>query len=151
VTSAQAWHWVDPRIGAMKAAAVLSEDGRIGCFWNFGDPPARVRELLAPVYQRLASGLENYVLGNHASRIESTEHEISDSGRFEAVEVLTFPWSKTYRTEEWLEHLSTHSDHRALGRTRLDELLAAIASAIDAVGGSFEMPYETALVTAKRR
>ena len=68
--SAQAWHWIDPRAGAAKAAAVLSDRGRIACFWNLGDPPAHVRERLAPVYDRLAPELENYsvVLGNAGRR-----------------------------------------------------------------------------------
>jgi SAM-dependent methyltransferase len=149
---AQAWHWIDPGIGAVKAAGVLSDGGRIGCFWNFGDLPPQVRERLAPVYARLAPELENYavVLGNHGSRIETTEREIANSGRFETIEVLVFPWSKTYRTGEWLEHVSTHSDHHALAVPALDELLAAVGSEIDSLGGSFEMPYETMLVTARR-
>jgi hypothetical protein len=131
---------------------VLSAGGRIGCFWNFGDPPPHVRERLEPVYDRMAPELEKYsvVIGNHGSRIDATEREITNSGRFEAIEVVTFPWSKTYRTGEWLEHLSTHSDHHALAGPRLDELLAAVASEIDSLGGSFEMPYETMLVTARR-
>ena len=57
--SAQAWHWIEPRAGAAKAAAVLSDRGRIGCFWNLGDPPAEVRERLAPVYDRLGPKLAN--------------------------------------------------------------------------------------------
>jgi SAM-dependent methyltransferase len=59
VASGQAWHWIDPLSGAVKAAAVLREGGRIGVFWNFGDPPPEVRERLAPIYARLEPELEN--------------------------------------------------------------------------------------------
>ncbi len=59
VVSGQAWHWIDPVSGAAKAAAVLCEGGRIGVFWNFGDPPPEVRERLAPIYARLEPELEN--------------------------------------------------------------------------------------------
>ena len=60
IASGQAWHWIDPRAGAVRATNVLRPCGRIGAFWNFGDPPAEVRERLAPIYHRLAPELVNY-------------------------------------------------------------------------------------------
>lgn len=154
LTCGQAWHWIDPDAGALKAAEVLSPGGRIGCFWNFGDPPAEVREVLGPVYRRLAPELEetrSVVLGDMSDRFEVAERELSRSGRFENVELRSFPWRKTYTTAEWVELVATHSDHHALAGPRLDALLDAIGSAIDSLGGSFENAYLTMLVTATRR
>lgn len=150
--SAQAWHWIEPRAGAAKAAAVLCERGRIACFWNLGDPPAHVRERLAPVYDRLAPELENYsvVLGHSGRRSESTASALNDSGLFEPAEIRRFDWSRAYSTDEWLQFIATHSDHQALGEQRLGALLDAVGAEIEAVGGSFEYPYETVLVTAVR-
>jgi SAM-dependent methyltransferase len=150
--SAQAWHWIDPRAGATKAAAVLSDRCRIACFWNLGDPPAHVRERLAPVYDRLAPELENYsvVLGNAGRRSENTAAALNDSGLFEPAEIRRFGWSRPYCTDEWLRFIATHSDHQALGDQRLAKLLDAVGAEIDAVGGSFEYPYVTVLVTATR-
>jgi SAM-dependent methyltransferase len=150
VISGQAWHWVQPTAGATKAAAVLGDGGRIGVFWNFGDPPAQVRERLAPVYRRLAPELKNYsiLLDNADARTRDTVGALSDSARFEAAEVCRFPWSQTYETGQWLEQLSTHSDHRSLSPARLERLLGAICDAIDTIGGRFKMHYETILVTA---
>ncbi len=152
VVSAQAWHWVDPRAGAAKAAEALSEGGRIGLFWNFGNPPAQIRERLAPIYARLEPGLENYsvLLGHHHARERTNLAGITDSGQFGSAELRTFSWSRTYETAGWLEHLETHSDHQALPPTRRERLLTAVGEAIDALGGSFEMPYKTALVSARR-
>jgi SAM-dependent methyltransferase len=153
VISAQAWHWIEPYAGARKAAAVLSKRGRIGCFWNYGDPPPQVREPLAPIYDRLAPELENYavVLGNPAERIESTIAALEASRRFEPAEQRRFEWARAYTTDEWVGFLATHSDHQALGQERLDALLTSVRAAIDAVGGSFEFRFETTLVTATRR
>jgi len=153
LTCGQAWHWIDPRAGAHKAAEVLSPGGRIGCFWNFGDLPAEVRDALKPVYRRLAPELEtrSVVLGNLTSRFEVAERELTAAGRFENVELRSFPWSKAYTTAEWVEVVGTHSDHHALERRRLESLLDAIGSVIDSLGGSFEMAYRTTLVTATRR
>jgi hypothetical protein len=150
--SAQAWHWIEPRAGAAKAAAVLSDRGRIGCFWNLGDPPAEVRERLAPVYDRLGPKLANLsvVLGHTGRRGEDTAAALDESGLFDAAEIRRFEWSRTYTTDEWLSLIATHSDHQALGEARLQALCDAVGDEIDAIGGSFEYPYETVLVTATR-
>ena len=148
--SAQAWHWIEPRAGAAKAAAVLSDRGRIGCFWNLGDPPAEVRERLAPVYDRLGPKLANLsvVLGHTRGRGEDTAAALDESGLFDAAEIRRLEWSRTYTTDEWLSLIATHSDHQALGEARLQALCDAVGAEIDAIGGSFEYSYETVLVTA---
>jgi SAM-dependent methyltransferase len=152
LTSAQAWHWIEPNAGAERAAQALCEGGRIGVFWNLGDPPTRVRELLLPIYARLGPGVENYsvLLGNRDARAESTIAGIAASGAFRHANTRAFAWSKSYDTASWLMQLATHSDHQALAPQRRQRLLAAVGDAIDAVGGSFEMSYETVLVSAQR-
>jgi hypothetical protein len=121
-------------------------------FWNFGDPPPHVRELLVPIYARLEPGLENYsvVLGHHHGRADGALADITRAGRFDRPTTAAYAWIKTYDTAAWLEHLDTHSDHRGLPAPRRRRLLAAVGGAVDAVGGSFEMPYVTLLVTARR-
>jgi SAM-dependent methyltransferase len=150
--SAQAWHWIDPRTGARVAAQALEEGGRLAVFWNFGEPPPRLRDLLVPIYAWLGPRVENYsvLFGHRDARIETTIEGIAAARRFEAAEVERFAWSQRYDTDGWLAQLSTHSDHRALAPERRERLLAAIAEAIDSLGGSFEMGYETVLVGARR-
>jgi SAM-dependent methyltransferase len=153
LTSAQAWHWIDPRAGAARAAQALRAGGRVGVFWNFGDPPPHVRELLSPIYARLAPGVESYsvLFGNRDGRVQEARAGIEDSGAYGPVETARFPWSKRYDTAGWLEQLATHSDHHALAPAQRQRLLKAVGEAIDAIGGSFEMPYATVLVSARRR
>ena len=152
VTSAQAWHWIDPRAGAARAAEALRAGGQLEVFWNFGDHPQHVRELLSPIYTRLGPGVESYsvLFGNRDARVQDTLAGIADSGAYGPAETTRFTWSQRYDTAEWLEQLTTHSDHRALPATQRQRLLEAVGEAIDAVGGSFEMPYATVLVSARR-
>jgi SAM-dependent methyltransferase len=151
--SAQAWHWVEPRAGAARAAAVLAEGGTIGAFWNLGDPPAHVRELLAPIYARLAPELENHavVLGVHTGRVDETAAGLAACGAFEPAAESWFSWTQSYDTAAWVDFLRTHSDHQALPPARRESLLDAVAEAIESIGGSFEMAHKTVLVSARRR
>ena len=153
VISAQAWHWIEPRSGAAQAASVLRDGGRLSVFWNFGEPPARVRELLAAIYARLEPELAKHsvALGASGARAAAALAGIADSARFWPAEIRTFAWSETYETAGWLEHLNTHSDHQLLAPSRRERLLMAVGDAIDELGGAFELGYETVLVSARRR
>ncbi|MEA2225833.1 MAG: hypothetical protein QOE67_1115 [Solirubrobacteraceae bacterium] len=150
---AQAWHWIDPVAGAHKAATVLERTGRLGLFWNFGAPPAEVAQLFGPIYARLAPGVESYsvLLGGQDARAETAVAGIAASQRFDAAEVSTFSWTRTHDTAGWLALLQTHSDHQTLPQPQRDRLLAEIGDAVESLGGSFEMPYEAILVSARRR
>ena len=74
VTSAQAWHWIDPRAGAVRAAQALRAGGLLGLFWNYGDPPPHVWDLLSPIYARLGPNVEKYsvLFGNRDARVQDT-------------------------------------------------------------------------------
>jgi SAM-dependent methyltransferase len=149
----QAWHWIDPLAGAQKAAAVLEPDGRLGLFWNFGSPPRELAELFAPIYARLAPGVESYsvLLGGQDARTDTAIAAIAASERFEQAAVSTYSWTRTHNTKQWLEILQTHSDHQAMEPQHRERLLAEVGEAVESIGGIFEMPYEAILVTALRR
>lgn len=149
---AQAWHWIDPRVGIAKLAGVLTEHGRIALFWNFGDLPAEVAERLGPIYARMEPELENYsaLLGHYRGRTENALAQVSASGLFTDVGERSFGWRRRYTTAGWLDFLQTHSDHQTLPPERRERLLGAIAAALEDLGGSFEMHYAAMLVSARR-
>ncbi len=155
VTAAQSWHWVSPRAGAAKAAAVLRPGGRLALFWNVGHPPPQVRARLTAIYERLEPGIarNSVVLGLAASRAVTDRHasSIVESPDFGPGASDVFPWSITYDTASWIERLSTSSEYNVLATERRERLFAAVGEAIDQLGGSFEMRYDAVLVTATRR
>lgn len=153
VTSAQAWHWVDPVAGAAKAASVLAPGGRLCVFWNLADPPAEFLERVNPVYERLAPGVERYsvLLGRgRRERARPALEAIAANGDFADAQARTFPWSRSYDTQAWLAQLMTHSDHQTLPVRQREALLEAVGAELDALGGSFEMRYEAVLGSARR-
>jgi SAM-dependent methyltransferase len=152
VIAGQAWHWIEPRTGASRAAQTLCAGGRLGVFWNIGELPARVGDVIDPIYMRYAPELARRAvkLGSRNAHAERTLGGIRATGAFETPQTTTFPWSASYDTETWLAQLGTHSDHRALAPANREALLTAVRDVLNRLGGSFEMHYETLLVTARR-
>lgn len=149
----QAWHWIDPVLGVAKAASVLHQAGCLAVFWNFGSPPPQLRAALADIYSRLAPDLERYsvLLGHPDRRLQTIVAGLAQTDSFTAPQTHAWSWTRSYTAEQWLEHLLTHSDHKALSQSARDSLLSAVAKAIEDRGGAFEMSYETKLVSARRR
>ena len=150
IISGQAWHWVDPLPGAIKAASVLHPRGVLSPFWNVGRPTDEVLEAFDEVY-RLEPELDGYSVASiHGGRTRYSEvaDGIRETGLFEEPVTTGFPWTRVYTRDEWLDQLPTHSDHRALATERLSAVLDRIGEVIDEHGGSFEMSYETIRVSA---
>ena len=71
-------------------------------------------------------------------------------GAFSDPEQWRFDWERSYTRDAWLDQLPTFGDHSQFPPARLEEVLAGVGAAIDAVGGSFTMHYTTVAVTAAR-
>ncbi len=158
VIAGQAWHWVDPDVGAAKAARVLRPGGRLAVFWNVGQLPPEATQAFAAVYRRVVpdalasrghrpgmSALDGYsVLFTRAA------DGMRQAGAFGEPEQWRFDWERSYTRDEWLDQLPTQGDHTQLPPDKLDELLAGIGAAIDALGGGFMMHFAAVVVTAAR-
>jgi trans-aconitate methyltransferase len=58
VFSAQAWHWISPKVRYARARAVLRPGGALAAFWSTPDwESSPLRGELASVYERLAPDL----------------------------------------------------------------------------------------------
>ena len=75
---------------------------------------------------------------------------IRQAGAFGDPEQWRFDWECPYTRDEWLEQMPTFGGHGQIPPATLEELLAGIGAAIDAVGGSFTMQYTAVAVTAAR-
>lgn len=151
VISAQAWHWVDPAAGPAKAADTLGPGGRLALFWNAVRHDAASAAALSAVYQDLAPELAGSVVPAPAARPDSHVEPIAATGRFGTPVVSRYTWPQRYTTEQWLDLLGTHSDHRVLPPDRLRALLDGIGEAVEQLGGFFSVAYDTTLITAVRR
>ena len=59
-------------------------------------------------------------------------------------------WQRSYSTDEWLDQVPTAGGHSQWAPRKLEELLAGIGAASDAVGGGFTIRDATMAVTSAR-
>jgi len=156
VVAAQSWHWVDPAAGAAQAAAVLRPGGRLAVFGHVFEPPDDVARAFAEAFRRAvpdspfatASGrrpVETYQAG-YAAVAET----FRGTGLFEAPEQWRFDVERTYTRDAWLDLLPTTGGLTRVGPDARAEVLAAVGAAIDALGGSFTIPFTTLATVAVR-
>ncbi|MGH3373675.1 MAG: class I SAM-dependent methyltransferase [Actinoallomurus sp.] len=155
VVAGQTWHWVDPVAGAVKAAEALRPGGRLAVFWNAGRPspelaeafPAVYRRVLPdhPLYGRVMPSAEGY-----SPLLAKAMGGIREAGAFGDPEEWRFGWERSYTRDEWLDQVPTSGGHSRFPPGKLEELLAGIGAAIDAVGGGFTMRYTAVVATATR-
>ncbi|MEU9837394.1 class I SAM-dependent methyltransferase [Streptosporangium sp. NPDC048047] len=155
VIAGQSWHWVDPVVGAVKAARVLRPGGLLAVFAHAFAPPPAVAEAFATAYRRVvpdspfngrpprqATDVYQTMMATFSDGIRD-----ADSG-FGDPEQWRFDWEQPYTRDEWLDLLPTTGGLTRLPADRLAEVLAAVGTAVDTIGGRFTMAYTTLAVAA---
>jgi SAM-dependent methyltransferase len=162
VVAGQAWHWVDPVRGAVKAAQVLRPQGLLALYWHIFDPPSEVADAFDDVMQRVAPDAplwhrptDGSQRGNPAVELQQGNLDravegIRTAGGFGEPEQWRFQWQRHYARDEWLDHLPTTGTLTRLAPGQLATVLEAVGSAIDSIGGGFMMHYVTLAAAATR-
>jgi SAM-dependent methyltransferase len=154
VVAAQAWHWVDPVAAATKVARALRPGGRLAVFWNAFQPPPGLGEAFQSVYSGAMPGAPGFwtrpIVELYLKGCGTTADAIRQTGAFDEPQQWRFDWERHYTRDEWLDQVPTFGGSSLLPPARLEELLAGIGAAVDAVGGSFTMQYATVAVSATR-
>lgn len=134
VIAAQAWHWVDPQVGAPKVAGLLAPGATFAPLWNFYELADPERDTVSAVYERQAPELVPNHLAGHRPAERPYVEDLLAAGAFAEVGTRTYRWSATCSVEHWVGRIGTHSDHLALGADRLTRLQAALGAALSALG-----------------
>jgi SAM-dependent methyltransferase len=148
-TSAQAWHWIDPAVRFHKAHDLLRPGGWLAVFWNAHaerqDTGDLQRELDA-VYARVAPDVGGLPRPEDATG----GLPVPEGVGFDAPLARDYRWVREYTTAEWTDLMRTHSNHSTMEPARLDDLVAAVTSVLDAHGGRYPHTYVTQLWAARR-
>ena len=132
VIAGQAWHWVDPAVGAVKAAQVLRPGGRLAVFWNAFQPPPGLGQAFARVYQQVMPGAPNLwagpVLDAYLTMCGTAADGIPQGGRIGDPEQWRFSWDRRYTRSEWLDQAPTFGGHTQLLLANGGDLLASASA-----------------------
>jgi SAM-dependent methyltransferase len=157
VVAGTAWHWVDPVVGAARAAQVLRPGGRLVPFWHVSQLPPDVAEAFAAIYRRVAPDSPfsfreptRSALDGYQPLFTKAADGIRAAGQFSDPERWQFDWEHSYTRDEWLDQLPTTGALTRLPPDKLAEVLAGVGAAIDALGGRITVPYATVAITAVR-
>jgi SAM-dependent methyltransferase len=155
VVAGQAWHWVEPLLGATKTAQVLRPGGRIALFWHVFQPPADVAAAFVTAYHRVVPDspfdlrvMLRPAIETYQKMFTTAAEGIRGAGAFSDPEQWRFDWERRYSRDEWLDLVPTQGPLTRLPPDKLEQVVEGVGTAIDAMGGSFTMTYATVVVTA---
>jgi SAM-dependent methyltransferase len=132
VVCGQAWHWVDPALGAPKLVRLLRPGGTVCLFWNYDDFDKQFEAVLDDVFGRLAPELK---VDTRAGEDAMHERALRETGAFATVEVRDYKWRESLPVDDWVGRMSTYSKQLLLGSQRLAEVQAELRDALRAEFG----------------
>lgn len=173
VVSATAFHWIDPSVAFVKAAAMLKVGGCLALITNIHAAEGthvddRFAEAVRALHRRLAPEIGDWTFpatddierkatpeGGIGALWARVERKLTDppdvSHLFERPTVKTYPWLATYDTSSYLDMLASQSSYALIETRRRNELLAGIGQLIDErLAGVVTKQYVTILAIAVR-
>ncbi|MGI5150002.1 class I SAM-dependent methyltransferase [Plantactinospora sp. CA-294935] len=156
VVSGTAWHWVDPIAGAAKAARILRPGGVLAPFGHVYQLPSTVADALAAEYRRVAPDSplnlrgpsDGSLLDGYQALYARAADGIREAGGFGEPELWRYDWKRSYTRDELLDLVSTSGGLSSLPPDRVAGVLAAVGTAVDALGASVTLSYATWGLTA---
>lgn len=152
VVSGQAWHWVDPEVGAERAADALAPGGELALVWTRVAHEPEALSTMVDRHRRLAPELveESVPLGTTSpGKTDDDIARLVDSGRFATPSVHTYLWELQCGLDDWLAELPTHSRYAALPLEQREELLDDLRAALRDRWSTLHIRYRTVAIRAR--
>ncbi len=145
VLSATAFHWIDSKVRYVKAAAALKPTGWLAVFNHH-----HVRKTEG-FFAEVQSLYERYYLPPPTAQ-PTDETALPGSDAFRSPLRRVYRWSETYTAADYINLLSTYSDHIALPDANSARLFDGITHLIEtAYHGQITKHYETRLALRKKQ
>jgi hypothetical protein len=133
---------------------VLRPGGLLAPFFHVFQAPPEVIDALDQACRRAGYPADLQPLKQALDAFQPRFGKIADgiraAGGFSEPEQWRFGWERTYTRDGWLDQLPTHGHLNLFPPDKLATVLQQVGAAVDAIGGSFTMVYNTVAVTAAR-
>jgi SAM-dependent methyltransferase len=150
--SADAFHWIEPKIGYHKVVQALKKDGWIALFWIA--PPrvdGQLSNAMSQVYLERAPKAENPINTFTVGWIiETVCNALEYSHLFGEVKVIQYSESEKMIADQYIKGLWTYSSHKTLDEPTRTHLYEGLREAIMQFGGSIELHKQVVLFLAKK-
>jgi ubiquinone/menaquinone biosynthesis C-methylase UbiE len=148
--SAQAFHWIDKKVGFDKTLDVLEKDGAIALIWNLDQSQNTAfwkrTKALYNKYLPVTSGGKS--LEEVADEYWQYMQKIESLGNFKRIE---YPWDKTYSKEDYLGLLNTFSPHMSMPIQKRKKFFQEMEAVIESFDNQVLRHYKTVVLFAKKR
>lgn len=153
VISVAASHWVEENVRMLKAAEALRKGGMLAVVSIHhvkGGTEAFFDEVQL-IYEEFGLAPGPGLRLPAVADIQEDRGEFEREKRFGKAEFRRYEWEETYSTEEYLNVLSTYSNHRLLEEGIRRKLLSSIADLADTkYGGKIAKRYMVQMALAKK-
>jgi SAM-dependent methyltransferase len=147
--SAQAFHWVDPRIRLQKAAKLLKPNGSLALLYNYpGKRKDQILEAIAAAVLEESSG--KMKPWDYVEDLENWKNEIDGCGLFHHLSIVRHQWTVQYGSESYIGLLRTYSDYMSLSTSTRRRVAKRIREIIKSNGGNVTRSYDTVLIHSVR-
>jgi SAM-dependent methyltransferase len=150
VLSATAFHWIDPEVRVVKSADALRQGGVLAVVstHHVAGGSESFFEDVQDCYLRFMPGTPKGLRLAPADAVQDDPGEFDASGRFGRVEFRRYEWELQYTTAQYLDLLSSYSNHRSLTAEDRHGLYGCVAALIEGDGGRITKRYLTQLTAA---
>lgn len=142
IISAQAFHWIDKKIGYPKVASLLNPNSYFALIWIFTDTVGCSSEI-EKVYAKYMPKI-NFP-ESIGIQLKKRYLDIKSAQIFNDINIFQYPFSIEYSAEEHLDLLNTYSDHRNLENETKSLLFKDIKEIINQHGGKIRRDYVAVL------
>jgi SAM-dependent methyltransferase len=154
VFAATSWHWVDPQVRYAKAASVLRPGGVLAFTTGSHAFPPGYDPFFMEIQHAYKTIGEDKIEWPPPTpdKIADARDEIAGSGMFEDARIARFLWTSEFNADEYVEMMSTASDHRLMDHAKRQWLFSEMRRLINArPGGRVRRHWLTILHVARRR
>jgi SAM-dependent methyltransferase len=135
--AAQSWHWTLPEQRYAHAAEAIGRGGVLALFWNITDwRKTPISEDIDEIYRRHGMSTDNSRRRGGAEPEHWLPDEINATPLFDDLEIRSYPTQRSYTSQQWVDYVSSTSDHLIAPADRRAALLADVRRTIDAAGGT---------------
>jgi SAM-dependent methyltransferase len=127
--AANSWHWIDPEARYLKAHAALRSEGHLaiwGATHVFPDGCDPFFHELQEVYDEIGEGLPEHATQPRPGELPDLVEEITQTGLFTVVLVRHYDWEQVCTADEYIDLVSTFSNHIAMEPEKRDYLYSEI-------------------------